>query len=56
MTNWVLRACAGMHLAESSLWLAITNILMVFEITPPIDPKTGKVVLPPTSFTPGVIR
>ena len=45
-----------MHLAEASLWLAITNILMVYEITPLTDPKTGQVMLPPTNFTPGVIR
>ena len=45
-----------MHLAEASLWLAISCILMVYDIRPPRDPKTGEPVLPPLEFTPGALR
>jgi len=48
------RICPGRHFADSALWLTITNILAVFDILPPIDPKTGEEVLPKIEFTFGV--
>ena len=52
----VYRACPGQHLAEASLWLAMSSILLVFDIRPARDPKTGEPVLPPLEFTPGALR
>ncbi|EPS92745.1 hypothetical protein FOMPIDRAFT_62158 [Fomitopsis schrenkii] len=49
------RTCPGQHLAEASLWLAISNILLVYDIRPARDTKTGEPVLPPLEFTPGAL-
>jgi hypothetical protein len=37
-----------MHLAERNLWRAISKLLWAFDITPIIDPATGKPILPNT--------
>ncbi|KAI5120722.1 hypothetical protein M0805_006428 [Coniferiporia weirii] len=44
------RICPGRHFAEASLWLAIANILTVFDISPGLD-ADGREVLPEGGFT-----
>ena len=36
------RLCQGMHIAERSLFLAISRMLWAFNIDRPVDPATGK--------------
>jgi len=48
------RICPGRHFADSALWLAIANVLAVFDILPPTDPKTGDEVMPKIEFTSAV--
>ncbi|KLO17820.1 cytochrome P450 [Schizopora paradoxa] len=48
------RICPGRHFADSALWLAIASVLSVYDILPPIHPKTGKEVLPKIEFTSAV--
>jgi cytochrome P450 len=40
------RLCAGMHVAEQSLFLGISHILWAFDIRPAKDENTGKDLLP----------
>ena len=39
-------SCPGRFFADASVWLVAANILAVFDILPPIDPVTGKVIMP----------
>ncbi|KAH8114930.1 cytochrome P450 [Phellopilus nigrolimitatus] len=43
--------CPGRFFADASIWLAIANILAVFDILPPIDPDTGKETMPPAEYS-----
>lgn len=36
------RLCQGMHIAERSLFLAISRMIWAFEFKRPLDPSTGK--------------
>ncbi|OAG38867.1 hypothetical protein AYO21_06898 [Fonsecaea monophora] len=36
------RICPGMHIAERNLWRSISKIIWAFDISPAIDPRTGK--------------
>ncbi|THH07845.1 hypothetical protein EW145_g3103 [Phellinidium pouzarii] len=47
------RICPGRHFAEASLWLAIANMLAVFDILPVLD-NDGHEVLPENKFTEGL--
>lgn len=40
------RLCAGIHVAEQSLFLGISRILWTFNISPKLDPATKKPILP----------
>ncbi|KIP10341.1 hypothetical protein PHLGIDRAFT_101482 [Phlebiopsis gigantea 11061_1 CR5-6] len=44
------RICAGRHLAEASVWIAIASLLALFEIRPVLD-GDGKEVTPDIKFT-----
>ncbi|KAI5119695.1 hypothetical protein M0805_003580 [Coniferiporia weirii] len=48
------RICPGRFFADAGAWLAIVNILAVFDILPPIDPNTGKERLPPIEYITGL--
>ncbi|KAH8114933.1 cytochrome P450 [Phellopilus nigrolimitatus] len=48
--------CPGRFFADASIWLAIANILAVFDILPPIDPDTGKETMPPAEYSFGFTR
>lgn len=41
------RVCAGIHVAEVNLFIAISNLLWGFDIKKPVD-KSGKVLAPNT--------
>ncbi|KAG8992293.1 hypothetical protein FRB95_005541 [Tulasnella sp. JGI-2019a] len=45
------RACPGIHVAQSGLWLAMATILSCFDIRPKIDPKTMKPMILEPKFT-----
>ncbi|KAH8114941.1 cytochrome P450 [Phellopilus nigrolimitatus] len=45
------RICPGRFFADTSIWLAIANILTVFDILPPIDPDTGKETMPLAEYS-----
>ncbi|KAL5536335.1 hypothetical protein ACEPAF_156 [Sanghuangporus sanghuang] len=47
------RICPGRHFAEADLWLAIANILAVFDILPTKD-QNGADIIPKVEFTPGL--
>lgn len=49
------RICPGRNLAENTIYLSVAQSLAVFNVTKPIDPKTGKEVEPAIKFEPGVI-
>ncbi|GJJ06167.1 hypothetical protein Clacol_000356 [Clathrus columnatus] len=49
------RSCPGQRVAESSLFLAITIILLTFNITKAKDPTTGEDITPVIEMTPGVV-
>lgn len=36
------RVCQGMHIAERSLFLAVTRLLWAFDFKPAVDERTGK--------------
>ncbi|EJD05112.1 cytochrome P450 [Fomitiporia mediterranea MF3/22] len=40
------RVCPGKYLADSNLWLAIANVLAMFDIEPYTNPETREVELP----------
>ncbi|KAL1938291.1 hypothetical protein VTO73DRAFT_11742 [Trametes versicolor] len=44
------RACPGQALADASIWLAIANIVALFDILKPVD-KAGMEYTPPAKFT-----
>ncbi|KAL1938292.1 hypothetical protein VTO73DRAFT_11743 [Trametes versicolor] len=46
------RICAGQNLADASMWLAIANIVALFDIRKTID-DAGNEVTPPAKFLPG---
>jgi hypothetical protein len=49
------RICPGMHLAERTQWRAIAKLLWAFNIELPIDPATGKKIIPdPEAFKEGI--
>lgn len=50
------RICPGRELADAMLFLSIAMSLWVFEISKPIDPKTGKPIEPNMQYTTGIIR
>ncbi|KAH8113801.1 cytochrome P450 [Phellopilus nigrolimitatus] len=45
------RICPGRFFVDASIWLAIANILAVFDILPPIDPATGKETMPLAEYS-----
>ncbi|KAL5492942.1 hypothetical protein ACEPAI_4390 [Sanghuangporus weigelae] len=47
------RICPGRHFAEADLWLAIANILAVYDILPTKD-ENGADILPKVEFTAGL--
>ncbi|KAH7131836.1 cytochrome P450 [Dendryphion nanum] len=50
------RLCAGIHVAEQSLFLGIARILWTFDITPKMDLITKQPLLPdPERYTPAVV-
>ncbi|OAL34588.1 hypothetical protein AYO20_06218 [Fonsecaea nubica] len=50
------RLCAGIHVAEQSLFLGIARILWAFNITPKHDPITKQPLLPQSDrYTPAVV-
>jgi len=50
------RLCAGIHLAEQSIFLGIARILWTFDITPKVDPITSAPILPdPDRYTQAVV-
>ncbi|KAI5119697.1 hypothetical protein M0805_003582 [Coniferiporia weirii] len=49
------RICPGRFVADIGAWLAIANILAVFDILPEIDPETGKEMLPAVEFVDGFV-
>lgn len=40
------RLCQGMHIADRSLFLAISRLLWAFDFKRAIDPETGKEIVP----------
>ena len=48
------RICPGRFMADANLWLLISNMLAVFDFLPPIDPLTGKEVIPELKWTGGL--
>ncbi|KAI1734976.1 cytochrome P450 [Xylaria scruposa] len=40
------RLCQGMHIADRNLFLAISRLLWAFDFERPIDPSTGKEIVP----------
>ncbi|KAI0594640.1 cytochrome P450 [Biscogniauxia sp. FL1348] len=40
------RLCQGMHIADRSLFLAMSRILWAFDLKRPIDPTTGQEIIP----------
>ncbi|KAH7915601.1 CyP450 monooxygenase [Hygrophoropsis aurantiaca] len=48
------RICVGRHLADAAVWLAIVNILAVFDLGKAKD-EHGRVLEPAAEWTPGVI-
>ncbi|KAF7125412.1 hypothetical protein CNMCM5793_001590 [Aspergillus hiratsukae] len=49
------RICPGMHLAERTQWRAIAKLLWAFDIELPIDPATGKKIIPdPEAYKEGI--
>ncbi|EXJ79919.1 hypothetical protein A1O3_08204 [Capronia epimyces CBS 606.96] len=50
------RLCAGIHLAEQSIFLAISRMLWTFDISPKLDPVTNSPILPePDRYTQAVV-
>lgn len=49
------RICAGMELAEASLWICIVSSLAVFDIGPVLD-EHGDPIIPDYENTSGTIR
>ncbi|KAI5119696.1 hypothetical protein M0805_003581 [Coniferiporia weirii] len=47
------RICPGRFFADAGAWLAMANVLAMFDILPPIDPSTGKERLPPIEYIVG---
>ncbi|KAH8116443.1 cytochrome P450 [Phellopilus nigrolimitatus] len=45
------RICPGRFFADASIWLALANIIAVFDILPPIDPDTGKRTMPLAEYS-----
>lgn len=40
------RRCSGMHIADRSLFLAISRLLWAFDFQKAVDPVTGEVITP----------
>ncbi|OJT11094.1 hypothetical protein TRAPUB_12378 [Trametes pubescens] len=49
------RVCPGQALADPSLWLAMANIVALFDIKKAVD-KAGHEISPPIVFQPGFTR
>ncbi|GJJ06166.1 hypothetical protein Clacol_000355 [Clathrus columnatus] len=49
------RSCPGQRVAEPSLFLAITMVLLTFNITKAKDPNTGEDITPVIETTPGLV-
>ena len=50
------RVCAGMHVAERSLFLGISRLLWTFDIKPAVDKESGKPIMPnPDKLTQGFV-
>jgi len=48
------RICPGRFFADASLWLAIANVLCVFNVLRPLDPVTGEEFVPEAAFKSGL--
>ncbi|PPQ83215.1 Dimethyltryptamine 4-hydroxylase (PsiH) [Psilocybe cyanescens] len=49
------RTCPGLHLAQSTVWIAGATLLSVFNVERPVD-RTGKPIDIPAAFTTGFFR
>ena len=38
------------------MWLAVSNVLAVFDVLPPLDPVTGKELIPTVEFAGGLSK
>jgi len=47
------RICPGRFFADTSVWLAVANVLAAFRIGPYIDPSSGKEIRPEVAYLPG---
>ncbi|TFK41794.1 cytochrome P450 [Crucibulum laeve] len=48
------RICAGIHIAEATLWLTIASVLSTFDISPRVD-KDGKDILPKLFYQSSIV-
>ena len=49
------RICPGRWVADNALFITIAQTLAVFDVTKPIDEKTGEVIEPEVQFQPGAV-
>lgn len=47
------RLCPGIHLADRNLYQAISKLIWAFDFSAPLDPKTGKPMIPDTTIETG---
>ncbi|KAG8981357.1 hypothetical protein FRB93_008723 [Tulasnella sp. JGI-2019a] len=50
------RACPGIHVVQSGLWITMATILYCFNIRPKVDSKTMKPMIPELEFTGNSLR
>ena len=50
------RICQGRFFADATAWLAIANVLAVFDILPAVDPMSNEEVAPRAEFLSGFTR
>ena len=48
------RICPGRFLADANAWLVISNLLAAFDILPPVDPATGREMVPELEWVGGM--
>ena len=41
-------------MADANAWLIIASVLAVFDILPPVDPATGKEIIPELEWMGGI--
>ena len=50
------RVCPGANFAQTSLFLTLVSLLQTFELKCPVDPVTGKEVVPVPEFSSSIVR